>query len=67
MGVQMLDLVSEYGFLLEREVVLYLVFEERRLTQGDAVCFESSTPHAYRNEGDQPAVGVWFVREGGAG
>jgi hypothetical protein len=29
------------------------------------VSFESTTPHRYRNDGEQPAVGVWFVTEPG--
>ena len=32
---------------------------------GDSVCFDSTTPHGYRNDGDDPAVGVWFVVEPG--
>ena len=66
-GLLMRHTGTEYGYLLEGELVLTLGFEERRLTSGDAVCFESSTPHAYRNDGERPAVGVWFVRESDAG
>jgi len=51
----------EYGYLLSGELVVTLGFEEQRLAPGDAVSFESSTPHRYGNEGDRPAVGVWFV------
>ena len=54
---------SEYGYLLSGELVLTLGFEEHRLQPGDAVCFESSTPHRYRNDADEPAIGVWFVVE----
>jgi transcriptional regulator with XRE-family HTH domain len=53
----------EYGLLLSGELVLTLGFEEFRLRAGDSVSFESSIPHGYRNEGDEPAVGVWFVTE----
>ncbi len=35
------------------------------MAAGDAVCFESTTPHGYRNEGEEPAVGVWFVVDSG--
>ena len=52
---------SEYGFLLEGELVLTLGFDDYKLSAGDAVSFPSSTPHRYRNDGDRPAVGVWFV------
>ncbi|MEY9996145.1 transcriptional regulator with XRE-family HTH domain/quercetin dioxygenase-like cupin family protein [Streptomyces sp. V4I8] len=52
---------TEYGCLTAGELVLTLGFEEYTLRPGDAVCFESTTPHRYRNDGDVPAVGVWFV------
>lgn len=54
---------SEYGYLLRGELVLTLGDEELRLGAGDAVSFESSTPHRYRNDGDEPAVGIWFVTQ----
>jgi transcriptional regulator with XRE-family HTH domain len=53
----------EYGYLLSGALVLTLGFEELRLVPGDSVSFESSTPHRYRNDGSEPAVGVWFVSE----
>jgi quercetin dioxygenase-like cupin family protein len=52
---------SEYGYLLSGELVLTLGSDELRLGAGDAVSFESATPHRYRNDGLEPAVGVWFV------
>jgi transcriptional regulator with XRE-family HTH domain len=52
---------SEYGYLLSGELVLTLGPDELRLGAGDAVSFESVTPHRYRNDGLEPAVGVWFV------
>jgi len=54
---------TEYGYLISGELVLTLGFDEYRLGIGDAVCFDSTTPHGYRNDGDEPAVGVWFVLE----
>ena len=54
---------SEYGYLLSGELVLTLGSEELRLGPGDAISFESTTPHRYRNDGLEPAVGVWFVTE----
>jgi transcriptional regulator with XRE-family HTH domain len=53
----------EYGFLLRGELVLTLGFEERRLRPGDAISFDSATPHRYHNDGTEEAVGVWFVIE----
>ncbi|MEU9569025.1 cupin domain-containing protein [Streptomyces massasporeus] len=52
---------TEYGYLTSGELVLTLGFEEYTLRAGDSVCFESTTPHRYRNDGGVPAVGVWFV------
>jgi transcriptional regulator with XRE-family HTH domain/quercetin dioxygenase-like cupin family protein len=52
---------TEYGYLTSGELVLTLGFEEHTLRPGDAVCFESTTPHRYRNDGTEPAVGIWYV------
>ncbi|MDQ0717709.1 transcriptional regulator with XRE-family HTH domain [Streptomyces luteogriseus] len=52
---------TEYGYLTAGELVLTLGFEEYTLRANDSVCFESTTPHRYRNDGEVPAVGVWFV------
>ena len=54
---------TEYGYLLKGSLVLTLGFDEYRLAPGDAVSFESTTPHGYRNDGLKPAVGVWWVLE----
>lgn len=55
---------TEYGYLTSGELILTLGFEEHTLRPGDAVCFESTTPHRYRNDGAVPAVGVWCVFSG---
>nr|WP_202458686.1 XRE family transcriptional regulator [Streptomyces sp. SID5464] len=52
---------TEYGYLTSGELILTLGFDEYTMGPGDAVSFESTTPHRYRNDGDVPAVGVWFV------
>jgi transcriptional regulator with XRE-family HTH domain len=52
---------TEYGYLTSGELVLTLGFDEYTIRPGDAVSFESTAPHRYRNDGDEPAVGVWFV------
>ena len=52
---------TEYGYLIQGELIVALGLLSHRLTQGDAVSFASLTPHSYRNEGTVPAVGVWFV------
>jgi transcriptional regulator with XRE-family HTH domain/quercetin dioxygenase-like cupin family protein len=54
---------AEYGYVLAGELTLTLGFDDIHLKAGDAVCFESTTPHRYRNDGSVPAVGVWFVVE----
>ena len=51
----------EYGYLISGELTLRLGFDEHHLSAGDAVSFSSSTPHGYRNDGGEPAVGVWLV------
>jgi len=56
---------TEYGYLISGELQLTLGFDQHRMVAGDAVCFESTTPHGYRNEGEEPAVGVWFVVDSG--
>lgn len=53
----------EYGYLIKGSLVLTLGFDEYHLRSGDAVSFDSTTPHGYRNDGLKPAIGVWFVTE----
>jgi DNA-binding XRE family transcriptional regulator len=53
----------EYGYLLEGSLILTLGFDEYRLGPGDAISFESTTPHGYRNDGLKSAIGVWWVLE----
>jgi len=52
---------TEYGYLLQGQLVVTLGSRSHRLAPGDSVTFTSATPHSYRNEGTVPAVGVWFV------
>lgn len=54
---------TEFGYLMTGELILTLGFDEHHLRQGDAISFDSTTPHGYRNESTEPAVGVWFVLE----
>ncbi len=54
---------TEYGYLVSGRLELTLGFDRHEIRAGDAVCFESATPHRYANSGDEPAVGVWFVVE----
>jgi transcriptional regulator with XRE-family HTH domain len=54
---------TEYAYLINGELILTLGFDQHVLAAGDSICFESTTPHGYRNDGEVPAVGVWFVVE----
>jgi transcriptional regulator with XRE-family HTH domain len=54
---------TEYGYLISGALVLSLGFDEHPMSAGDSVCFDSTRPHGYRNEGPEPAIGVWFVVE----
>ncbi|MFF7790446.1 cupin domain-containing protein [Streptomyces sp. NPDC007991] len=60
-GALMRHAGTEYGYLTSGELILTLGFDEYTVRPGDAVSFESTTPHRYRNDGEVPAVGVWFV------
>lgn len=53
----------EYGFLLRGQLMLSLDGERIRLVPGDAVSFDCSTPHCYRNDATEPAVGIWFLTQ----
>jgi quercetin dioxygenase-like cupin family protein len=54
---------TEYGHLISGKLELNLGFDTYLLAAGDSVCFASTKPHGYRNDGAIPAVGVWFVVE----
>ena len=51
----------EYGLLLSGRLTVHLGFETYQLEEGDSISFDSSVPHLYVNESDQPARGVWHV------
>ncbi len=53
---------SEFGYLLEGELEVTVGFEVVALRAGDAIGFDSSTPHLLTNKSDRPARGIWFVR-----
>lgn len=54
---------AEFGMVISGQLVLTLGPDEIVLGPGDAVSFESSLPHRFRNDGAEPAVGIWFVVE----
>jgi transcriptional regulator with XRE-family HTH domain len=53
---------SEFGYLLEGELEVTVGFVVVVLRAGDAIGFDSSTPHLLVNKSDVPARGIWFVR-----
>jgi transcriptional regulator with XRE-family HTH domain len=53
---------SEFGYLLEGELEVTVGFEVLTLHAGEAIGFESSQPHLFRNLRSEPARGVWFVQ-----
>ncbi|MGW5378120.1 helix-turn-helix domain-containing protein [Nocardia sp. NPDC003999] len=52
---------TEYAYLLAGELTLLLDFDRHRIAAGDSLCFDSTRPHMYVNQGGEPATGVWFV------
>jgi len=57
---------SEFGYLLAGELEITVGFDVFTLHAGDALGFDSAQPHLFRNRGDVPARGIWFVRHPGA-
>lgn len=51
----------EYGYMLEGEMEITVGFDVFTLRAGDAIGFESSIPHLFRNLGSTPARGIWVV------
>jgi transcriptional regulator with XRE-family HTH domain/quercetin dioxygenase-like cupin family protein len=51
----------EYGHLLEGKLGVTVGFETYELLPGDAIAFDSTTPHRLFNTGDIPAKALWFV------
>jgi quercetin dioxygenase-like cupin family protein len=51
----------EYAYMLEGTITLQLEFETYEVNAGDSLHFDSTRPHLFSNQGDVPAVGVWFI------
>jgi quercetin dioxygenase-like cupin family protein/DNA-binding XRE family transcriptional regulator len=51
----------EYAYLLQGELTLKLEFDTHVLGPGDSLCFDSSRPHLYVNNGTVDVRGLWFV------
>ena len=52
---------QEWGYVLSGTLAVRIGFEEFLLKPGDAITFDSATPHRLFNPGDVPASAVWFV------
>jgi transcriptional regulator with XRE-family HTH domain len=51
----------EYGYLISGELMVTLGFDTYRVRAGEAISFDSTTPHRLDNVGKIPAEGIWFV------
>jgi transcriptional regulator with XRE-family HTH domain len=52
---------QEWGYILSGSLMVRIGFDEYLLGPGDAITFNSTTPHRLFNAGDEPARAVWFV------
>ena len=52
---------QEWGYVLTGTLTVRIGFDEYLLRPGDAISFDSATPHRLFNAGDAPASAVWFV------
>jgi transcriptional regulator with XRE-family HTH domain len=52
---------QEWGYVLSGTLTVRIGFDEFVLQPGDAISFDSATPHRLFNSGDVPARAVWFV------
>jgi transcriptional regulator with XRE-family HTH domain len=52
---------QEWGYVLTGTLTVRIGFDEFLLRPGDAISFDSATPHRLFNGGDTPATAVWFV------
>lgn len=51
----------EWGFVLSGTLGVKIGFDDYELGPGDAVSFDSTTPHRLYNRGAEPVHAVWFV------
>jgi transcriptional regulator with XRE-family HTH domain len=51
----------EYGYMITGELVVTLGFDTYRVRAGEAISFDSTTPHRLENVGKVPAEAIWFV------
>lgn len=51
---------QEYGYVVSGRLVVEVGDDEVELGPGDAISFDSQTPHRFRAAGEKPACAVWF-------
>lgn len=52
---------QEWGYVLSGTLRVTIGFDEFVLGPGDAITFDSGTPHRLANAGDEPVRAVWYV------
>jgi transcriptional regulator with XRE-family HTH domain len=52
---------QEWGYVLSGSLGVKIAFDEFVLGPGDAITFDSGTPHRLYNAGHEPARAVWYV------
>lgn len=52
---------QEWGYVLSGSLRVKIGFDEFVLGPGDAITFDSGTPHRLFNVGDEPVHAVWYV------
>ncbi len=52
---------QEWGYVLSGSLGVTIGFDEVVLGPGDAITFDSTTPHRLFNAGSEPVHGIWFV------
>lgn len=52
---------QEWGYVLSGSLRVRIGFDEFVLGPGDAITFDSGTPHRLVNAGDEPVRAVWYV------
>jgi transcriptional regulator with XRE-family HTH domain/quercetin dioxygenase-like cupin family protein len=51
----------EYGYMISGELAVTLGFDTYRVRAGEAISFDSATPHRLDNVGEVLAEAIWFV------
>jgi transcriptional regulator with XRE-family HTH domain len=52
---------QEWGYILSGTLGVTIGFDDYILEPGDAIAFDSTTPHRLYNAGQEPVHGIWFV------